>query len=160
MREALTTTVSNRNQVDDDWSMQECLSRFLETEALKSEQSEALGSLISRREVIVILPTGFGKSLFFFFFSHLFCLAPSVKREKLFVVLDDRSIKFEWSRNWGNEVLKLSDHGRKTSTAAQTTRTKKTWPKKKSGILKGGVLMYDNQRKKELKKEYAPFLPA
>ena len=32
--------------------------------------------------------------------------------------------------------------------------------KKKSGILKGGVLMYDNQRKKELKKEYAPFLPA
>lgn len=84
-----------------------------------------------------------------FFFSHLFCLAPSVKREKLFVVLDDRSIKFEWSRNWGNEVLKLSDHGRKTSTAAQTTRTKKTWPKKKSGILKGGVLMYDNQRKKE-----------
>lgn len=158
MREALTTTVSNRNQVDDDWSMQECLSRFLETEALKSEQSEALGSLISRREVIVILPTGFGKSLFFF--SHLFCLAPSVKREKLFVVLDDRSIKFEWSRNWGNEVLKLSDHGRKTSTAAQTTRTKKTWPEKKSGILKGGVLMYVNQRKKELKKEYAPFLPA
>lgn len=157
MREALTTTVSNRNQVDDDWSMQECLSRFLETEALKSEQSEALWSLISQRKVIVILPTGFGKSLFF---SHLFCLAPSVKREKLFVVLDDRSIKFEWSSNWGNEVLKLSDHGRKTSTAAQTTRTKKKRPEKKSGILKGGVLMYVNQTKKELKKEYAPFLPA
>lgn len=91
------------------------------------------------------------------FFSHLFCLAPSVKREKLFVVLDDRSIKFEWSRNWGNEVLKLSDHGRKTSTAAQTTRTKKTWPEKKSGILKGGVLMYVNQRKKSWKKNMPPF---
>ena len=58
------------------------------------------------------------------------------------------------------ELRQLSDHGRKTSTAAQTTRTKKTWPEKKSGILKGGVLMYVNQRKKELKKEYAPFLPA
>lgn len=79
MREALTTTVSNRNQVDDDWSMQDCLSRFLETEALKSEQSEALGSLISRREVIVILPTGFGKSLFFF--TPLLCCAFRQARE-------------------------------------------------------------------------------
>jgi len=66
MREALTTTVNNRNQVDDDWSMQECLSRFLKIETLKSEQSEALEALISRREVIVILPTGFRASLFFF----------------------------------------------------------------------------------------------
>ena len=97
MREALTTTVNNRNQVDDDWSMQECLSRFLKIETLKSEQSEALEALISRREVIVILPTGFRASLFF---SRLSCLAPSFKREKLFVVythgcLDDRLITFE-----------------------------------------------------------------
>lgn len=80
MREALTKTVSNRNKVDDDWSMQECLSRFLETEALKSEQSEALGSLISRREVIVILPTGFGKSLFFFFHTSSVLRLPSSAR--------------------------------------------------------------------------------
>lgn len=55
----------------------------LKTETLKSEQSEALEALISGREVIVIMPTEFGKSLYI---SRLFSLAPSVKRERLFVV--------------------------------------------------------------------------
>lgn len=47
------------------------------TGTLKSEQSEALEALISGREVIVIMPTGFKKNLYI---SRLFSLAPSVKR--------------------------------------------------------------------------------
>ena len=114
----------------------------LKTETLKSKQSEASEALISGSEIIVILPTGFGKSLFI---SCLLCLAPSVKREKRSIVW----MKQEW-RQWS-----LSNHGRKTSTRAQTTRTKRTWPEKKS--WKGGVMMHVNQRKKEFKKEYASF---
>ena len=50
-------------------ALQECLSCFLEIDTLKSVQSEALEALISGRDVIAILPTGFGKSLIF----QLFC---------------------------------------------------------------------------------------
>ena len=50
-------------------ALQECLSRFPKIETLKAEQREALESLISGRDVIAILPTGFGKSLIF----QLFC---------------------------------------------------------------------------------------
>ena len=50
-------------------ALQECLSRFPKIDTLKAEQSEALEALISGRDVIAILPTGFGKSLIF----QLFC---------------------------------------------------------------------------------------
>ena len=50
-------------------ALQECLSRFLKIDTLIAEHSEALEALISGRDVIAILPTGFGKSLSF----QLFC---------------------------------------------------------------------------------------
>ena len=49
--------------------LQECLSRFLNIDTLKAEQSEALEALISGCDVIAILLTGSGKSLIF----QLFC---------------------------------------------------------------------------------------
>ena len=127
----------------------------LKTETLKSaEQSEALEALISGREVmiiIVILPTGS------VYFTPLLSCALRHVRETL------RSL-YSWLLGWSIVWMKqewrqwsLSNHGRKTSTGAQTTRTKKLDLKKKS--WKGGVMMYVNQRKKELKK-YASFLPA
>ena len=45
-------------------AIQDCLSRFPKIETLKAEQREALESVISGRDVIAILPTGFGKSFF------------------------------------------------------------------------------------------------
>ena len=50
-------------------ALQECLSRFPKIDTLKAEHSEALEALISGRDVVAILPTGFGKSLIF----QLFC---------------------------------------------------------------------------------------
>ena len=126
----------------------------LKTETLKSKQSEASEALISGSEIIVILPTGFGKSLFTKFTPPLSCALRQAREtvRSLYSWLLGWSIvwmKQEW-RQWS-----LSNHGRKTSTRAQTTRTKKTWPEKKP--WKGGVMMHVNQRKKEFKKEYAPF---
>ena len=46
-------------------ALQECLSRFPKIDTLKAEHSEALEALISGRDVVAILPTGFGKSLIF-----------------------------------------------------------------------------------------------
>ena len=52
-------------------ALQQCLSRFPEIETLKREQREELEALIAGRDVIAILPTGFGKSLIF----QVFCEA-------------------------------------------------------------------------------------
>ena len=64
-------TVNDRNhlQVDDGWSTAGIFVMFLKIDTLKAEQYEALEAIISGRDVIAILPTGFGKSLIF----QLFC---------------------------------------------------------------------------------------
>ena len=45
--------------------LQEFLFRFPKIESLKLEQKEALEFLLSGRDVLTILPTGFGKSLIY-----------------------------------------------------------------------------------------------
>ena len=49
--------------------LQEFLFRFPKIESLKPEQKEALEFLLSGRDVLAILPTGFGKSLIY----QVFC---------------------------------------------------------------------------------------
>ena len=44
---------------------------FLKIDTLKAEQYEALEAIISGRDVIAILPTGFGKSLIFQLFREM-----------------------------------------------------------------------------------------
>ena len=51
--------------------LQEFLFRFPKIESLKPEQKEALEFLLSGRDVLAILPTGFGKSLIY----QVFCTA-------------------------------------------------------------------------------------
>ena len=51
--------------------LQKCLFRFPKIESLKPEQKEALEFLLSGRDVLAILPTGFGTSLIY----QVFCQA-------------------------------------------------------------------------------------
>ena len=73
MRDALTTCKLSTMETIDKLIMakalQESLLRFPKIDTLKAEQSEALEALITGRDVIAIVPTGFGKSLIF----QLFC---------------------------------------------------------------------------------------
>ena len=52
-------------------ALQERLLRFPKIDTLKAEQYEALEAVISGRDVIAILPTGFGKSLIFLLFCEI-----------------------------------------------------------------------------------------
>ena len=64
-------------------ALQECLSHFPKTDTLKVEQSEALEALISSRDVIAILLTGFGKSLIF----QLFCEVKPALNPNTFILV-------------------------------------------------------------------------
>ena len=70
------------------------------TDTLKAEQSEALEALISGRDAIVILPTGFGKSPIF----QLFCeikLAMNPNMCILVIAPQNRIMEDQISVKWG-----------------------------------------------------------
>ena len=59
-------------QADDSWSTAGIFVTFPENiDTLKAERSEALEALISGRDIVAILPTGFGKSLIFLLFCEI-----------------------------------------------------------------------------------------
>ena len=73
---------------------------FLKIDTIKAEQYEALEAVISGRDVIAILPTGFGKSLIF----QLFCDVKLASNPNtcIFVVAPLKSIvEDQISVKWG-----------------------------------------------------------
>ena len=50
--------------------LRSCLDRFLKIESLKPEQKQALEALLAGKDVLAILPTGFGKSRIYQVYCH------------------------------------------------------------------------------------------